>query len=181
MIDQKDFKCKWLTPIITLEQYDKSWEKYNNKLYEIFVRDFIDNVLFFENKKVKVRINPKQDNYEHAFIHLTCISTKMSDDPNDRIPDLKRCERLEWNREIIENYICQDNCIGCKKILYYEHYYKNNVRVTLVFVDVRFKVILEKRSNYILLITGYYIEFNHTLRREIYRAKLFEQQKTPLD
>lgn len=181
MIEQNDFKCKWLTPIITLEQYDNNWEKYNHKLYEIFIRDFIQNSLFFNNQKVQVRINPKQNNYEHAFIHLTCISTKISDNPNDRIPDLRRCERLEWNRKIIENYLCKYICINCRKICYYEHYYKNNIRINLVFVDARFKVILEKRNNYILLITGYYIEFNHILEKEIKRAKLFEQQKTPLD
>ena len=52
MTEQKEFKCKWLTPIITLDEYDNNWEKYNDKLYEIFVRDFITNKLFFNNKKV---------------------------------------------------------------------------------------------------------------------------------
>ena len=181
MSEQNKFKCKWLTPIITLDEYDNNWEKYNDKLYEIFVRDFITNELFFNNKKVCVRINVKQNNYEHAFIHLTCVSTKMSNDPNDRIPDFRRCERLEWNREIIENYICKNNCTNCRKILFYEHYYKNRIRINLVFADVRFKVILEKRKNYYLLITGYYIEFDHTLRKEINKAELFRKQKTPLD
>lgn len=176
-----DFNCKWLTPIISLDEYENDWAKYNNKLYEIFVRDFILNPLYFNNKKIQIRINPKQDNYEHAFIHLTCISTKMSTEPNDRIPDLRRCERLEWNKEIIENYKCKYNCVGYKKVLYYEHMYKSNIRVTLLFPDARFKVILEKRKNYVLLITGYFIEFDNTIRKDIEKVKKFNQQKTPLD
>lgn len=181
MMEEDITNCKWLSPIITLDEYNNNWEKYSNKLYEIFIKDFIDNKLYFNKKQVKVRINPKQDNYEHAFIHLTCESTKITDDPNDRIPDLRRCERIKWNREIIENYICKYTCDNCKKVLYYEHYYKNHIRVNLVFVDARFKVILEKRDKYVLLITGYYIPFDYTINKEIKRSKLFEQQKTPLD
>ena len=181
MLDENTFKCNWLTPIITIDQFENNWEKYNKKLYEIFVRDFIENELYFENKKVNIRTNPKQNNYEHGFIHLTCISTETHLDLNDRIPDFRRCERIEWNREIIENYLCNQNCTNCKKILYYEHYFKNKVRIDLVFVDAKFKVILERRNNYILLITGYYIDFNHTIKKEIRKANLYKQQKTPLD
>ena len=176
-----NFECKWLTPIINFDDYENNWEKYNKKLYEVFIKDFIATNLYFKRKKVQIRINPKQDNYEHAFIHLTCTSTKMSDDPNDRIPDLRRCERIEWNRKIIENYNCIQNCIGCKKILYYEHMYNNNVRINLFFPDARFKVIIEKREKYFLLVTGYYIEFDRTIEKEYERYNKFEQQKTPLD
>ena len=175
-----DFECLWLSPIITIDQYNNDWNKYNAKLYEIFLRDFIDNELYFETKKVRVRINPKLGNFEHGFIHLTCIGRDSKVDINDRIPDFRRCERIEWNRLIIENYKCANNCKNCKGILYYESYYKNNIRINLVFSEVRFKVILEKRPNYILLITGYYIEYNHTLRREEKRANLYKKQKTPL-
>ena len=79
-------------------------------------------------------------------VEMVCrfTNTKATSNPNDRIPDLRRCERLKWNREIIEN----NNCVGCKKKLYYEQYYKNNVRINLLFPDVRFKVILEKRDKY---------------------------------
>lgn len=178
---KEEINCKWLSPIITLDEYNNNWDKYYCKLYEIFTYDFIQKQLFFNKKLVQVRINPKQNNYEHAFIHLTCESTKMTNNPNDRRPDLRRCERIKWNREIIENYICKYTCVNCKKILYYEHYYKNHIRINLVFIDARFKVILEKRNKYVLLITGYYIPYDYTINKEIKRSNLFQQQKTPLD
>lgn len=47
MIAEDTIKCKWLSPIIALEDYDNNWEKYNKKLYEIFLHDFINNKLYF--------------------------------------------------------------------------------------------------------------------------------------
>lgn len=173
--------CKWLPKIIKLEDYNGNWQLYNSTLYKIFIQDFIDNDLYFRNKKVEIRINPKQDNFEHAFIHLTCEAMNESTNLNDRIPDLRRCERIAWNRKIIENYKCNYNCVGCKKILYYEEYYKNTIRINLLFADVNFKVVIEKRDKYYLLITGYYIKYKYRLNKEVARANLYAKQKTPLD
>ena len=173
--------CTWLPPIIKLETFSGDWDKYYKNLYEKFVNDFIEKPLYFNNKIVQVRINPKQNNYEHAFIHLTCETMKDGITLNDRIPDLRRCERIGWNRAIINNYPCTNSCKNCDKILYYEEYYKNTIRISLLFYDVRFKVILEQRENYYLLITGYYIKYDFRLNKELKRAKDYFQQKTPLD
>jgi len=172
--------CKWLPKTISINDFNGDWNLYNNELYKIFVNDFIDTPLHFKNKKVQTRINPKQNNYEHAFVHLTCETMKDGITLNDRIPDFKRCERIAWNRKIIENYPCIYNCDKCHKLLYYEEYYKNTIRISLVFYDVRFKVILEERKNYYLLITGYYIKYDRVLNKELNKIKKYLQQKTPL-
>ncbi len=65
--------------------------------------------------------------------------------------------------------------------MYYEEYYNNKIRINLLFADVKFKVVLEKREKYYLLITGYYINYEYRLNKEIQKANLFSQQKTPLD
>lgn len=173
--------CKWLPKIVAIDEFGGNWELYNQELYKIFLNDFINNKLYFNNKIVKVRVNPKQNNYEHAFIHLTCVAMQDAKTINDRIPDFRRCERIAWNRKIIENYQCNGSCKECRKILYYEEYYKNNVRIHLLFADVDFKVILEKREKYYLLITGYYIQYKHVLQKEIKKFLLYTKQKTPLD
>ena len=172
--------CKWLPPIIKLEDYKGNWDLYNKALYNIFLNDFIHNIPIFKGKKVNIRINPKQNNFEHAFIHLTCKSMENAIEVNDRQPDLRRCERISWNRKIIDNYKCSDNCKNCNKILYYEQMFRNNIRIHLLFADVRFKVVLEKRKSYYLLITGFYIHYNNVMQKELNKYKLFEQQKTPL-
>ena len=117
--------CKWLPKIIAFEDFKGNWDLYNNELYKMFIYDFITNPLYFNNKEVKVRTNPKQNNYEHAFIHLTYESMKDGINVNDRIPDFRRGERISWNRKIIESYPCIYNCNNCQKVLYFEEYYKN--------------------------------------------------------
>lgn len=173
--------CIWLPPTIKLETFSGNWEEYYKSLYNKFVDDFIKNPLYFNNKIVKVRINPKQNDFEHAFIHLTCETMKNGITLNDRIPDMRRCERISWNKAIINNYPCSNDCKNCNKILYYEEYYKNTIRISLLFYDVRFKVILEKRDNYYLLITGYYIKYDFKLNKELKKVNNYLQQKTPLD
>ena len=173
--------CRWLPKIITLNDFEGNWEKYNSRLYEIFLNDFVKKDLFFNNKRVQIRAFPKYNNYEHAFIHLTCTFMKNGKEINDREPDIRRCERISWNRKIIENYNCENNCKNCRKIMYYEEYYNNKIRINLLFADVKFKVVLEKREKYYLLITGYYINYEYRLNKEIQKANLFSQQKTPLD
>lgn len=114
-------------------------------------------------------------------IHLTHKDEfHKSNDPNDRIPDPRRAERIGWNRAIIENYKCNENCNNCEKILYFEEYYKKNVRAYFLFKDVKFLVIIEKRQNYNLLITGYYIEYNNAMEKYIKKYEKYKMQKTPL-
>lgn len=175
------FKCKWLPKIIELSDFDGNWNNYNDKLYEIFLNDFINKKLEFKGKKVLTRKQPQIGKYEHGFIHLTTVANPESKDINDRLPDLRRSERIGWNKQIIKNYLCNDSDCNCRKIYYYEQKYKNTVRINLVFVDARYKVVLEERFNYYLLITGYYIEYDYIIKKEIKRTTEYEKQKAPID
>lgn len=173
-------KCKWLPEIVECTDFLK-WNEYLEDIYEIFKKDFVSTKPIFEGKMVNFRKAPMDGRYEHTFIHLTHKDEHHnSDNPNDRVPDPRRAERLSWNRAIIENYKCDKKCDYCNKVLYYEEYYKSNIRVFLLFKDVKFLVILEKRENYNLLITGYYIEYDHTLRKYLKKYEKYKKQKTPL-
>lgn len=173
-------ECRWLPEIIECKDLSK-WNEYLDKLYEVFCNDFVERELLFEGKKVNYRKAPKDGKYEHAFIHLTHENVlHASDNPNDRVPDLRRAERIGWNRPIIENYRCQENCELCDGVLYYEQMYKKNVRAYLLFKDVKFLVVLEKRESYILLITGYYLDYDNALEKHIKKFEKYEKQKTPL-
>lgn len=174
--------CKWLPEIIKCDDYDYThWNEYLDKIYKIFQQDFIFSKIIFENKIVNFRKAPKDGKYEHTFIHLTHADVfHKSEDPNDRVPDTKRAERIGWNKPIIENYKCKENCINCEKILYFEKYYKKNVRAYFLFKNVRFLVILEKRKNYNLFITGYYVEYDNAMNKYLKNYKAYTLQKTPL-
>lgn len=173
-------KCKWLPDIVECTDFGK-WNEYLDSIYEIFKKDFIDNRPIFDGKGVNFRKAPMDGKYEHTFIHLTHKDEYHNfSNPNDRLPDPRRAERMGWNKAIIENYKCSDTCENCDKVLYFEEYYKKNIRVYLLFKDVKFLVIIEKRENYNLLITGYYIEYEHTMKKYIKKYEQYKKQKTPL-
>lgn len=173
-------ECKWLPDIIECTNFAK-WNEYLDMIYEIFKKDFIDSKPLFEGKYVNFRKAPMDGKYEHTFIHLTHKDEyHKSANPNDRLPDTKRAERIGWNRAIIENFKCEETCEECEKILYFEEYYKNNIRGYLLFKNARFLVIIEKREKYNLLITGYYIEYDNAMQKYVNKYERYIKQKTPL-
>ena len=173
-------KCKWLPEIIKCEDFSK-WNDYLDELYEIFKKDFIEDRIMFEGKYVNFRKAPMDGKYEHTFIHLTHKDEyHSSNDPNDRIPDPRRSERIGWNRAIIEHYPCNESCKNCDKILYFEEQYKKNIKAYFLFKDVRFLVIMEKREKYNLFITGYYIEYDNAMNKYLRKYEQYKKQKTPL-
>lgn len=173
-------KCKWLPDMYECKDYNK-WNEYLDELYKIFQKDFVKDRIMFEGKYVNYRKEPMDGKYENAFIHLTHKDElHNSNDPNDRVPDPKRAARIGWNKPIIEHYPCNENCKDCEKILYFEEYYGKNIRAYFLFKDVRFLVIIEKRKNYNLLITGYYIEYDNAMEKYIKKCEQYKKQKTPL-
>ena len=173
-------KCKWLPDMYECKDYNK-WNEYLDELYKIFQKDFVKDRIMFEGKYVNYRKEPMDGKYENAFIHLTHKDElHNSNDPNDRVPDPKRAARIGWNKPIIEHYPCNENCKDCEKILYFEEYYGKNIKAYFLFKDVRFLVIIEKRKNYNLLITGYYIEYDNAMEKYIKKSEQYKKQKTPL-
>jgi hypothetical protein len=173
-------KCKWLPEIIECKNFSE-WNEYLDGLYKIFQKDFVEDKIFFEGKQVNYRRAPKDGKYENAFIHLTHNDElHNSKDPNDRVPDPKRAARIGWNKPIIEHYPCNESCENCEKILYFEEYNGKNVKAYFLFKDVRFLVIIEKRKKYNLFLTGFYIEYDNVLEKNIKKYEKYKKQKTPL-
>ncbi len=154
----------------------ESYKSYEKSLYKIYKNDFWTTHPFFEGKRVQVRKQPMIDGYEESFIHFTC---KNYDSGASREPDFRRCERLHWIRPMIENYLCKKDCSeNCEGIKAWEEPYKNTFRVHLLFKEERFLVVLEKRPNYCLLITAYYLEYEHAFQKQL---KHYERYKKAED
>lgn len=157
------------------------WNVYLDKLYtDVFTKDFLVSYPTFKNCKVLIRKEPKDGKWEHGFTHMTHVDLlHTSNDPNGRVPDLRRSERLNWVRRIIENYSCSVEK-ECGEILYWEEFFRGRVRSCLLFEKERFLVVLEKAKNVYFIITSFYLEKEWELnkRREKYRK--YVQQKTPL-
>lgn len=166
--------CKWLPDLIECKNWAE-YEKYINRIYQIFLHDFVDSQPVFEGKTVRIRYQPKIDGRIQAFYHIT--STEYQKE-TDRNLDAKRCSRIKWPRSFIENYRCDPSgCIDCKGIKYWEEPYGSNQRIYLLFEKEMYVVILERRPDYILLITAYYLDYPHSLRKLLKRYNQYEKAK----
>lgn len=159
-------KC-WLPE---LEQIDaNNWKSTSEELYEIFYQDFIQNRVFYKGLPVNIKKYPYDDNKEDAYYHVTC---KDYTGHNERSPDFRRCERIRWIRAFIDNYGKCDTCelSNCEGIKIWEEIYKNgNTRVMMLLEEERYIVILERRKDFYLLITAYYLDYEHSLKKCLYK------------
>lgn len=163
----------WLPPLIEYNT-SKPWIEYELLLYSIFKDDFINSQVFYQGKIVKVRFQPIISGYEEAFIHFTC---SHYDNDETRVPDLRRCERIKWIRSFIENHKCKEYCPNeCDGIKIWDVPHKTYLRTHFLLEEEKFLVVIEKRETYNLLITGYYLDYSHSLEKKLrqyyqYKAK----------
>lgn len=162
----------WLPALIYYDDYDGNWASYQNELYAIFKADFLDSKPYFEGKIVTIRKHPIEYGKEEAFFHITC-QDYLKD--GERVPDFRRCERIRWVRKFIEEYQCDPaKCVACEGIKVWREPYKATNRVHLLFEEERYIVILEPREKYCLLITAFYIEFDHSLNKQLKNYELYK-------
>ncbi len=88
----------WLPNLLLLEDFDGNWQRYEDEVFAIFYRDFIENQPKFQNKWIRCRrdlIKGKEASFWHC--------TSEGPDENNRTPDIKRCERIGWIKAVIEH------------------------------------------------------------------------------
>ena len=156
----------WLPELMVQSDYE-DWQHYYDAVYGIFHSDFIEDHPYFESKKVVIRKYPIEHGREDAFFHVTCQDYYHQ---NDRAPDFRRCERIRWVRKFIENYNCDPSlCEDCEGVKIWAEPYHSTERVHLLLEEERYLVVLERRRDYILLITAYYVDQDHSLDKLVRR------------
>jgi len=151
-------QVKWLPPLVLFEDYGGDWDRYLDVLYRFFKKDFIESAPTFKGLKLVLKRHPIEKGKEATFWHL--ISEGRSEE--DRLPDLRRCERIRWPRPIIEHH-------HEPVIKYWETKRKGEKRICLWFEEVEYLVILAKRRGYLILWTAYLVTRTHSkmkLRKE---------------
>lgn len=154
----------WLPDLTTLNESDGKWADYVEVIYKLFKRDFVDTQPQFDGKWVRCRRDPIYDGKFAGFWH--CVSDGKVE--ADRTPDMRRCERIEWIRLIIENAQSRDD------IDIWKNKRGTNTNV-LIWYDEYFLIVLGERKRkrdgfeYFQLITAYTTVEEHRkkkLRRE---------------
>ncbi|MGM9969833.1 MAG: hypothetical protein ACI35S_05490 [Anaeroplasma sp.] len=172
--------CSWLTKELDID-LNNFREEYEYA-YSLFVRDFVKSHPSINGKPVEPRYYPDFNGKYHSFDHITTKDYNRRQGRNsskheDREPDIRRLERIEWVRLLIEH----PNCIpltscDCKGTMLWYEDYKNTYRVNILLPDENFMVVFEKNKKFdkYLLVTAYYLYGQFDVERKI---KKYEANK----
>jgi hypothetical protein len=159
-----DLAC-WLPGLICLRDYDGDWDRYVTALYERFRADFIlSTPQTLSPKRWGIKRYPIVRGCEATFWHL--ISS--GDIEEDRLPDLRRCERIGWPRALID-------ALGTTAVHSWTTKKRNELRVQIALPDFSYIVSIADRGEYVLLWTAFCVEHEHQRRK--YRQE-YEHSKS---
>lgn len=137
----------WLPPI---EEMEGDWDAFCDEIFKIFERDL--RAARFFGSRVTRRRAPEVAGKPDGFWHVT--SEHFDQDSDERIPDLRRCERVPWIGPMID-------AAGSERVLCFRSprpvKYGHNVVIALP--DFSYVVILGVRTGrdgpYMVLITAF--------------------------
>ena len=153
MIGGKDLT---MPALVLLQDFGGDFSQYIEAVYAIFKRDFVDSKPKWEEKRFALKKYPMEFGKEHTFYHIT----HEGHDEEDRIPDLRRMERIAFPRFMIDNAEHPTLKVWLKRI-------NNSNRIHILHEQERFLVVLDIREEIFLLWTAYYLDQNHTLRKKL--------------
>jgi hypothetical protein len=155
-----------LPNLILLENYNGNFALYNDAVYAVFSNDFVKNRPIFQGKRLGLKKHPMIDNKEYTYYHFT----HSGDIETERIPDLRRMERIGYPKPIID--FSDDS-----KIKVWRNKRGTNERILLLHEEEKYLVVLEDRKNYILPWTAYLIKENSRLRRLLTEYQEYKKQE----
>ncbi len=148
----------WLPELITLESCGGDWDRYVGEVYAKFEQNFMHQRLTFEGQRLNLRRYPLVRGKEISFWHLVSEGNKEE----DRLPEVRRCERIGWTRAIIDH-------AGCCCVKRWENKRGSDTNICLWLEEESYLVVLGRRSGYTLLLTAYPIRGQH--KRDKLRAE----------
>jgi hypothetical protein len=144
----------WLPELVLLNDYGGNWDAYLGAIYQYFRQDFVNSKPAFRGTILSLKHHPLYDGKEATFWHLISEGSVEA----ERLPDLRRCERIRWPRPIIEH----DHD---PEIKFWKNLRKTEVRMCLWCETEEYLVILAERRGYILLWTAYPVTQHHRKRK----------------
>jgi hypothetical protein len=145
---------EWLPQVIPLEDFKGNVEKYLDHLYEIFLDDFVRNRANLLGVRVAIKKRPVEKGKEATFWHLLS-SGKIE---ADRLPDLRRWERIAWPKSIIDHVLDSE-------VKAWQNLRKGEQRICLWLEAAEYLVVLADRGGYVILWTAYQVTREHQKRK----------------
>lgn len=145
---------EWLPSLVLLDNSGGNWEKYLEVIYSYFKTDFLDSQSNYRGINIAIKRYPMLDKKEAIFWHLI----QEGKIEKERIPDLRRCERIRWPKPIIEK-------VPETLIKVWQNKRGSETRLCLWLEDAEYLVILAERKSYLLLWTAYPVTEKHRKRK----------------
>jgi hypothetical protein len=158
------YSCDWIPGLLLLQEYSGDWIKYIEAVYNHFKADFIVSSPKFQNKRVGIMRDPLYQQKEFTFWHCT----SEGDKEDERLPDIRRCERIRWPRPIIEH--SNDKLVRC-----WRNKRRSEKRILLWFYEDDYLVVLTERKQYVLLWTAYLVTYEHTKTKLLKEFEEFQK------
>jgi hypothetical protein len=152
-----NLNCDWLPGLVLLQDSDGVWLVYLDVLYKWFRDDFIRTQPVWPDKRVGLKREPLYQGKEYTFWHFIQKGSVES----ERLPDIKRCERIRWPRKLIGRFS------GVKpfeedKVVWWKNTRKGEDRFVLALRDFTYIVVVADRGSYVLPWTAYVVEQEHS-------------------
>lgn len=154
--------AEWLPPLV--EHSGGSWEAYEEELYRWFTSDFLDSLPSWPGKRVGLKRHPLSKGKEATFWHF--ISDGETED--DRLIDMRRCERIRWPRPVMEHFFERQPHPG-DPLVWWKNERRGEPRYLLALPDFSYLVVIADRGDYVLPWTQYHIDRSH--RQAKYRKE----------
>ena len=155
---------EWLPDLIYLDDCGGDWEWYLDTLYRAFVADFVNSKPTWPGKRVVLKRYPEYQGKGATFWHMI----SEGDQEVERIPDLRRCERIRWPRPIIDAYP-NHNPTPNDRLYWWKSKRRHEERYVLALLDFSYVVVVADRGDYVMPWTAYTVGQQHRrdkLRRE---------------
>ena len=144
----------WLPPLILLDDHGNEWPVYEAAVYAAFQRDFVETRPAWRGRRLGLKRHPVIDGKEATYWHMVSEGSQEA----DRIPDLRRCERIQWPRKMIE--ATDTDLVHC-----WPELRGSELRHVIALLDFSYVVVLADRGDFLLPWTAYAIEREHTRRK----------------
>lgn len=147
--------------------FDGNWPAYVESLYSVYVQNIVNGNLTFKGLKISCQYRPATQDKHFGFWHVV----SEGETEEDRIPDIRRCERIGWIAYLIAQVECNDD------ISWWENKRGGDKHVVIWHESENFVVILAKRKDYYLLKSAYCAQSHRKAKFIIERKKFREAHK----
>lgn len=146
--------------------FDGEWQRYEDRVYKVFMDTFVWADVRFRSVRVSAQFRPETRGKGYSFWHVISEASHPGNrNEEERIPDMRRCERIAWIAWAIEH---ASN--GTEGFSWWENRRGRDTRVAIWAEPWDFVVILAKRRDYYLLKTAF-------CKLKPHRRRSFEKER----